>query len=117
MRINFKKFNRNNLPHELLLTTRQKTKVRNVFNNMSTDLKLSKAQISKVIQSGGFLGSLLNKLAGRLMKVAIPLAKIVLAPLGITAAASAIDAGIEKKTKKQQHGSGNTTLIISNRYE
>ena len=47
-------FNGNNLPHELLLTTRQKTKVRNVFNNMSTDLKLSKAQISKVIQSGGF---------------------------------------------------------------
>ena len=44
------------LPHELLLTTRQKTKLRNAFsNNMSTDLKLSKAQISKIIQSGGFL--------------------------------------------------------------
>ena len=64
---------------------------------MSTDLKLSKAQISKIIQSGGFLGSLLSKLAGPLMKVAIPLAKNVLAPLGITAAASAIDAGIKKK--------------------
>ena len=64
---------------------------------MSTDLKLSKAQISKIIQSGGFLGSLLIKLAGPLMKIAIPLAKIVLAPLGITAAASAIDAGIQKK--------------------
>ena len=63
---------------------------------MSTDLKLSKAQISKIIQSGGFLGSLLSKLAGPLMKVAIPLAKNVLAPLGITAAASAIDAGIKK---------------------
>ena len=100
-----------NLPHELLLTTRQKTKVRNVFNNnMSTDLKLSKAQISKIIQSGGFLGSLLSKLAASLMKVAIPLAKYVLAPLGITAAASAIDAGIEKKI----HGSRNTILIISN---
>ena len=48
-------FNGNNLPHELLLTTRQKTQLRNVFNNnMSTDLKLSKAQISKIIQSGGF---------------------------------------------------------------
>ena len=58
--------------YELLLTTRQK----NAFNNnMSTDLKLSKAQISKIIQSGGFLGSLLSKLAGPLMKVTLPLAK------------------------------------------
>ena len=54
----------NDLPHELLLTTRQKTKLRNVFNNnMSTDLKLSKTRISRTIQSGGFLGSLLSKLA------------------------------------------------------
>ena len=92
-------FNANNLPHELLLTTRQKTKVRNPFNNnnMSTDLKLSKAQISEIIQSGGFLGSLLSKIAGPLMKIAIPLAKNVLARLGITAAASAIDTGIQKK--------------------
>ena len=95
-------FNGNDLPHELLLTTRQKTKLRNAFNNnMSTDLKLSKAQISKIIQSGGFLGSsLLSKLAGqisKLMKVAIPLAKNVLASLRIAAAASAIDAGIKKK--------------------
>ena len=52
-------FNRNNLPRELLLTTRQKIKSRNAFNNnMSTDIKLSKTQISKIIQSGGFLGSL-----------------------------------------------------------
>ena len=65
---------------------------------MSTDFTLSKAQISKIIQSGGFLGSLLSKLAGPLMKVAIPLAKNVLAPLGITAAASALDAGIQKNT-------------------
>ena len=77
---------------------------------MSTNLKLSRAQISKIIQSGGFLGSLLTKLAGPLMKVAIPLAKNVLDALGITEAASAIDAGIQKKI----HGSGNTTLIISN---
>ena len=41
----------------------------------------------------------MSKLAGPLMKVAIPLAKNVLAPLGITAAASAIDAGIQKKKK------------------
>ena len=91
-------FNENPLPHELLLTTRQKIKLRNEFNtNMSTDLKLSKAQISKIIQSGGFLTSLLSKLACPLVKVAFPLAKNVLAPLGITAAASAIDAGIQKK--------------------
>ena len=102
--------NGNDLPNELLLTTRQKTKLRNAFNNnMTTDFKLSKAQISKIIQSGGFLGSLLSKLAGPLMKVAISLAKNVLAPLGITAAASAIDAGILKI-----HGSGTTTLIILN---
>ena len=55
LRISFKMFNGNDLPHELLLTTRQKTKLRNAFNsNMSTDLKLSKAQISKIIQPGGF---------------------------------------------------------------
>ena len=70
-------FNGNDLPHELILTTRQKTKLRNAFNNnMSTDLKLSKAQISKKVQSEGFLGSLLSKLAVPLMKVAIPLAKM-----------------------------------------
>ena len=63
-----KMFNGNDLPHELLLTTRQETKLRNAFNNnISTDLKLSRAQISKIIQSRGFLGSLLSKLAGPLM--------------------------------------------------
>ena len=108
--INLKVFNGNDLTHELLLTTRQKTKLRNtVNNNMSTDLKLSKAQISQIIQSGGFLGRLICRLAGLLKKVAIPLVKNVLAPFGITAAASAIDAVIQKK----RHGSG-TILIISN---
>ena len=98
LRISLKMFNGNNLPHELLLTTRQKTKLRNAFNNnMSADIKLSKTQITKIIQSGGFLGSLLSKLAGPLMKIAVPFAKNVLAPLGITAAASALDAGIQKK--------------------
>ena len=102
LRINSKMFDVNDVPHQLLLTTRQKAKLRNAFNNnMSTDLTLSKAQISKIIQSGGFLGSLLSKLAGPLMKVAILLAKIVLAPLGITAAAPAIEAGIQKKKKKK----------------
>ena len=114
LRMSLKILDGNDLPHELLLT-RQKTKLRNAFNsNMSTDVKLSKAQISKIIQSGGFLGSLLSKLAGPLMKVAVPLAKNILAPLGITAAALAIDAGIQKKIC----GSGrllSTTLIHSDK--
>ena len=88
-------FNGNDLPHELLLTTRQKTKLRNPFNNnMSIDLELSKSQIFKIIQSGRFL---LSKLVGPIMKVAIPLTKNISAPLGITAASSAVDAGIQKK--------------------
>ena len=111
LRMSLKMFDGNDLPHELLLTTRQKTKLRNAFNNnMLTNLKLFKAQSFKILQSRGFLGSLLSKLAGPLMKVAIPLAKNVLAPLGIAAAASAIDAGIQKKI----HGSEATILIISN---
>ena len=78
LRISLKVFNGNDWPYELFLATRQKMKLRNAFNNnMSTDLKLSKAQIFKIIQSGGFLGSLLSKLAGPLMKVTIPLAKNV----------------------------------------
>ena len=104
--MNIKMFNVNNLPHKLLLTTRQKTKLRNTFeNNMSINIKLSKAQISKMVQSGG-----LGKIIGPLMKVAIPLAKVILAPLGIKSAASAISAGIQKKI----HSSGTTTLIFSN---
>ena len=76
LRMGLEMFDGNNLPHELLLTTRQKTKVRNALNNnMSTDLKFSKAQVFKIIQSGGFLGSLLRKLAGPLIKVTIPLEK------------------------------------------
>ena len=91
-------FNGNNLSHELLLTTRQKAKLRNALNNnMSTDIKLSKIWITKTIQYVGFWGSLLSKLAGPLMKEAVPLAKNILAPLGVTAAASATDAGIKEK--------------------
>ena len=95
-------FNGNNLPHELLFTTRQKAKIRNAFNhNMSTDIKLSKAQINKIIQSGGFLGKLLGPLLKTglplIKNVIKPLAKSVLIPLGLTAAASAADAGIHKK--------------------
>ena len=98
-----------NFPHELLLTNRQVANIRKAFaKNTSTDIKLSKTQLSKMIQSGGFLGNLLGKLAGPLMKVAVPLAKNVLAP--ISAAMSAIDGSI----KKTMLGSGMTTLIISN---
>ena len=110
LRMSLTFLDRNDLPHELLLTTRQKRKLRNAFNNnMSNDLKLSRTQISKIIQSWGFLGSLLSKLAVTLMKVAIPLARKVSTSLGITAATSAIDAGIQKKI----HGSRTATLIIS----
>ena len=76
LRMILKMLKRNDLPYELLLTTRQKAKLRNAFNNnMSTDKKLSKVQISKIIEPGGFSGSLLSKLAGTLIKVAVPLAK------------------------------------------
>ena len=66
--MNLKMFDGNGLPQELLLTTWQKTKLRIAFNkNMSTDIKLYKAQISKIIQTGRFIESLLSKLAGPLM--------------------------------------------------
>ena len=105
LRLGIRNFNKDERPHELLLTTRQNTKLRNAVNNNSaTDIKLSKAQIKKIIQSGGFLGKLLNKLAGLLMKVALSLAKNVLAPLGLTAAMSSIDGSIQKII----HGSGVT---------
>ena len=74
--MSLKMFDGNDVPHESLLTTRQRKKLKNAFNdNVSTDLTLSKAQISRIIQSGRVLGSLLSKLAGPLMKVAVPLAK------------------------------------------
>ena len=61
LEMSLKMLNGNDLPHELLLTTRQKAKLRNAFsNNMSTDLKLSRAQISKIIQSGRFLGIIIE---------------------------------------------------------
>ena len=108
LRLDIKNFNKDELPHELLLTTRQNTKLRNAINNnLATDIKLSRAQIKKLIQSGGFLGKILSKLAGPLMKVAMPLAKNVLAPLDLTAAMSAIDGSIQKKI----HGS-EVKLII-----
>ena len=107
-----------NFPHELLLTNRQVANLLIAFaKNTSTDIKLSKAQLSKMIQSGGFLGKLLGPLLRTglpLMKSVIkPLAKSVLIPLGLTAATLAVDAGIHKKILKSGHNN-NTTLIISN---
>ena len=88
-----------NFTHELLLTNRQVSNLHKAFaNHLSVDIKFSKTQLSKMIQSGGFLGRLL----GPLLKTGLPLtknvikplAKSVLIPLGLTAAASAADAGI-----------------------
>ena len=108
-----------NFPHELLLTNRQVAIIRKAFaNNLSTDIKFSKAQLSKMIQSGGFLAKLLGPLLKTglpLMKSVIkPLAKSVLIPLGLTAAASAADAGIHKKVLGSGSDHNNTILIISN---
>ena len=81
----------------MLLTTRQTNKLRNAIENkMSSDIKLPKAQISKIIQSGGFLG----KLLGPLLKTGLPSLKLVIKQLGLlgsAAASSAIDAGVQKK--------------------
>ena len=94
--------NETDFPHNLLLTNRQVANLRKSFtNNSSTDIKLSKSQLSKMIQSGGFISRLLCPLLKTelsLIKNMIkPLAKSVLIPLGLPAAASAVDAGTHKK--------------------
>ena len=114
-----------NFPPKLLLTNRQADNLRKAFpNKSSTNIKLSKIQVSKMIQSGGFLGRLL----GPLLKTGLPLiknvikslAKSVLIPLGLTAALSAADGGRHKKIlgSGRLHSSSfaphSTTLIISN---
>ena len=118
--------NETSSPHKLLLTNRQLVNLRKAFtNNSSTDIKLSKTQLSKMIQSGGFLGRLLGPLLKTglplIKNVIKPLAKSVLIPLGLTAAASAADAGIHKKILGSGHNRpsssashNTTTLIISN---
>ena len=113
--------NETNFSHKLLLTNRQVSNLRKAFaNHSSADIKLSKTQLSKTIQSGGFIGRLL----GPLLKTGLPLiknlikplAKSVLIPLGLNAAASAADAGIHKKFLGSGHDNNNaTTLIISNK--
>ena len=91
-----------NFCHELLLTNKQVANIRKAFaKNTSIDIKLSKTQLSKIIQSGGFLGRLLGPLLKTglplIKNIIKPLVKSVLIPLGLTAAASAADAGIDKK--------------------
>ena len=115
----------NNFLHKLLLTNTQVSKLRKAFaNNSSANLKLSKTHLQKIGQSGQFL----DRLLGPLLKTGLPLmgnvvkplSKIVLIPLGLTAAASEIDAAICKK--KKMFGSGppsdlawhTATIIISN---
>ena len=106
-----------NFPHELLLTNRQVANLCTAFaKHTSTDIKLSKAQLSKMIQSGGFLG----RLSGPLIRTGLPLIQSVIKPLaesilvalGLAAAASAADAGINKKILGSGHN--NTISIISN---
>ena len=115
--------NETNFPYKLLLTNRQVLNLRKAFvNNSSTNIKLSKTQLSKMIQSGGFLGRLLGPLLKTglplIKNVVKPLAKSVLIHLGLTAAAAAAaaDAGIHKNIlgSDHRHSSNNITLIISN---
>ena len=109
-----------NFPHELLLTGRQVSSIRKAFaNNLSVGIKFSKTQLLKMIQSEGFLGKLLGPLLKTglplIKDVITPLAKSVLIPLGLTAAASAADARIHKKILGYgRHSCSATTLIISN---
>ena len=114
-----------NFLHKLLLTNRQIANLCKAFvNNSSVDIKLSKTQLSEMIQTGGFLGKLLGPLLktglSLIENVIKPLAKSVLIPLGlIAAAASAADAGIHIKILGSgkcplDSASHKTTLIISN---
>ena len=97
--------NETNFPHTLLLTNRQVSSLRKVFaNNLSAVIKLSKTQLSKMIQSQGFLSRLLGPLLKTglplIKNVIKPLTKSVLIPLGLTAAKSAPDAGVHKKSTR-----------------
>ena len=108
-----------NFSPKLLLTNRQVSNLRKAFaNHLSADIKLSKTQLSKMIQSGGFLGRLLgpSRKTGLplINNVIKPLVQSVLIPLGLTATASVADAGIHKKILGSGHNGNTVTLIISN---
>ena len=123
LRITKKKFRDKQLLHELFLTTNQKTKIRNPFaNNMSKDIKLDKAQLSKIIQSVGFLGKTLGNMIGNLgtnavIDIAVPLTKDVLLKLATKTTLSILD-----KFERKISGQGATraekvfTLFILNEY-
>ena len=112
IRIGNKKFNKANLLHELFLTQTQINKLREkVENNISTDIKLSKSQINKLIKEVGALGSILARFLPKLIKPAISLGKNILTPLGVSAAMSAADAVIQKK----MYASGTKTVTFSNK--
>ena len=100
--------NETNFPRKLLLTDRQVANLQKAFaNHLSTDIKLSKTQLSKMIQSGEFLGRLLGPVIKTglpvIKNVIKPLAKSVLTPLGLTAATLAGDGGIHEKTLVSGH--------------
>lgn len=105
LRLSIKNFGESekDYPHKLLLTNNQRKKLYNSSN--AVDIKFSKTQLSKM-QSGGFLGTLL--------KFAVPLLKNVIAPLGLTAAASAIDGGIQKSMRGSGNNNKSITLVITN---
>ena len=112
LRIGNKNFNKTDLLHEFFLTQTQIYKLREkVDNSMSTDIKLSKAQINKLIKSGGALGSILARFLPKLIKPALSLGKNILVPLGLSAAMSATDAAIQKKI----YGSRTKTVEFSNK--
>ena len=117
LRLNKKILESGLLPHELFLTTRQTTKIRNAFaNNMSTDIKLSKAQISKIIQSGGSFGSWLGNLGKKaLTNIAIPLARDNLSGLVSNLTSSAMNKFGRKISGELAVRAGKGfTLFISN---
>ena len=104
--------NETNFPHELLSTERQVSSLRKAFtNNSSADVKLSKTQLSNMIQSGGFLSRLLGPLLKTglplIKDVTKPLAKCVLIPLGLTVTASTADAGYIKNIGIRSYNTNN----------
>ena len=106
-----------NFPHKLLLTNRQVVNLQKAFASyLSANIKLSKTQISKMIQSGGSFGRLLDPLLKTglplITNVMKPLAKSVLIPPGLTAAASAADAGINKRIFGSGHNNPSPLLCI-----
>ena len=100
IRLSNKNFNKNQLIHDLYLTEQQLNKLRKkTDNNMSTDIKLSKVHINKIIKQGGNLGRLLMNFLPKLIKPAISIGKNILAPLDLSAVMSATDAAIQKKKR------------------